>query len=65
MEWNKDQRPRFPDGGYWRCKVKHVAARQRYNRSPKGRETQSRYRNSPAGFLNRQLLELNRVTIPY
>lgn len=64
MEWNKDSRPRF-DGGYWRCKVKHRAARRRYKASAKGRDTQSRYRNSPTGKLTHQLLEMTRVRVRY
>ena len=78
MLWAKDNRPRYKQGGYWRCVVKHRerqrvydqgdagrARMRRYNDSPKGRARDLVYRNSPLGVLNRQLLELSRIRVRY
>lgn len=65
MEWNKDKRPRFADGGYWRCKVKHAASRARYDKSEKGRAKNRRYAASPGGAAIRQLHEIARFRVRY
>ena len=78
MRWTKDNRPRYKQGGYWRCAVKHKerqreydrteagrARGRRYNNSPSGRERDKRYRNSPSGALNKQLLEMTRFRVRY
>ena len=78
MRWAKDTRPRYRQGGYWRCAVKHrerqreydrteagLARMRRYNDSPKGRARDRAYRESPLGHLNRQLLEVSRIRVRY
>ena len=63
MRWAK--RPNLSKGGLWRCAVKQREYDRRYNTTPKGRDRNRSYRNSPAGALNKQLLEMTRVRVHY
>lgn len=63
LYWASDRsRPR---GGHWRCAVKRREHDRRYNVTAKGRARRKRYVESPAGALNKLLLEMARVRVHY